>query len=1329
MKTPTKFIVRCIILQTTKLVKEIKSLNQEFDYLTNKIVESFSEEKSDLDNLNPLKRSRGRPRKIIDVTSLKRGRGRPRKVKPDDKNISSEKKCFISKSLALIPSENKKLALIPFNDKNLSLIPFVDKESLNSVKKRSFNWMDFSTGRSHAIIEVEDVIDEINLFFDYYIEHYSSHIYYEILIKIHFSNGQFRTLLRAQRASIFIYDMDRLRRLILLLFRDMDEQTLFSRISGETLDNTYIENKNRYLPGGTIHFLFKSSELFKTTRYSKKAGSNNKNINVKIAKIAKNEIVRNFKYEGITLPIHMDLTLWPNLILNNDYTRGKGYIVEKGSNKVEFEYLIFISEKFYRIEINKNGVRVLTVKDHLSDIANLTNFKREIVELDHFGYDQIKETFFFKNGKEIAHTISSDKIRFIRSNLKDSFMNDRIMTLDIETRIIKGKITPVCISFYDGKNAWTFTFKDPKNWFLDIQEAIKSIMLVKYNYYHVYVHNFSYFDGIFMVDALSKVGKVKPILRDNKIIKLKFMFDWISVKDENVRNKGTIYFYDSYLILSSSLKALSSNFKIDTPKIDFPLKFLNEPNFNIDYVGEVPDYKYFYKANTPHFTPSDYNNYKSKYKNWNLIKELSAYCETDCIALYQIVKKFNSEIFETFQVDPGKYPTTPSLAYGIFRSSFLKDKTKIPIIVGKKYNNISKAYYGGITDYYQVEGRDVNSYDVNSLYPYCMWKYDMPIGVPIYFKGDPYSINSNPFGFFHVEVFSPERKVPILPFRKHEKKDSGTAYPIGFWKGWYFSEEIKNAEIYGYKFKIVEGYLFERENIFKDYISKLYAMRIESHPSDPKNKIAKLLMNSLYGRFGMDPNLEEHKIVSPQESEKIINENSNVNVVNLDSGNVLVSYTPGGMIEELKISDVSVGISAAIASYARIVMSHYLIKYENSIICCDTDGIKLSCELDPTEIHHNQLGKMKYEYTFKCMVSPGAKVYGGVLKNRYKGLDEIVKIKGVSQPISYYQLSTILYKDNPLKIEQERWRRMMTQSTILIQDQKYTLGTNENKRELLYDSNKKVITTFPLIVKDGIVIRRNLPLLYYLPSPTWFILVTRLLARVKETISIPFFQVLSIIKYTEALPLHPFIIFIIPIHLFPYNILIPFILSTIPHNLRPYIIFIIPNNLVPYIIYIMPLNLIPFIIYIMPLDLVPFIIYITPLYLIYLIRKSLAIIPFIIYITPLYLNPFVNKGVGVIPFVIYITPLHLVPSIFYMKDVDKEVDSINPKKRGRGRPRKVDLFISPDGVAYLHRRDIPKRPRGRPPITVPPLGGKRAPPPFLLISNKLGRKENGGVVC
>ena len=76
--------------------------------------------------------------------------------------------------------------------------------------------------------------------------------------------------------------------------------------------------------------------------------------------------------------------------------------------------------------------------------------------------------------------------------------------------------------------------------------------------------------------------------------------------------------------------------------------------------------------------------------------------------------------------------------------------------------------------------------------------------------------------------------------------------PIGTWEDMIFSEEMNNALKYGYKFNILWGYTFEKDNVFKEYVDFLYILRQQYPKTDPMNFIAKILLNSLYGRFGMD---------------------------------------------------------------------------------------------------------------------------------------------------------------------------------------------------------------------------------------------------------------------------------------------------------------------------------------------------------------------------------------------------------------------------------------------------------------------------------------------
>jgi hypothetical protein len=81
---------------------------------------------------------------------------------------------------------------------------------------------------------------------------------------------------------------------------------------------------------------------------------------------------------------------------------------------------------------------------------------------------------------------------------------------------------------------------------------------------------------------------------------------------------------------------------------------------------------------------------------------------------------------------------------------------------------------------YKPYGKNVKSYDVNSLYPSQMLAQDMPVGKPIYFDGDIFETNSNPFGFFEVEVEAPDNLIyPILQTKVKTNNGYRTITPIG----------------------------------------------------------------------------------------------------------------------------------------------------------------------------------------------------------------------------------------------------------------------------------------------------------------------------------------------------------------------------------------------------------------------------------------------------------------------------------------------------------------------------------------------------------------------
>jgi DNA polymerase type B, organellar and viral len=669
--------------------------------------------------------------------------------------------------------------------------------------------------------------------------------------------------------------------------------------------------------------------------------------------------------------------------------------------------------------------------------------------------------FTYINGEVMFKQRTYTQSPILKSILKSPRLNENFLTMDLETRTINNIMTPICISIYGAKESFSVLLTNYNSVDEMIKTSLTYLMHRKYSGYRVYLHNFSNFDSTFLINALSDLGTLKPIIKDGKVMDIKFNFN----------KKDYIYFRDSYLLLPASLRALAIAFNVENKGI-FPYRFVNKPDMSLGYSGPVPGYEYFDKI-----TKTEYKSYCETFKgiHWNLRKELIKYCEQDCRVLYQIIDIFYKKIFEQFRVDIHNYPTLPSLAFAIFRSNFLdKVINGIPLITGEIYKYIKASYTGGAVDVYKPHGKDVKAYDVNSLYPAQMHSNDMPVGVPTFFQGDIkyYSGSLGPIedllGFYEVEVTSPEGLVyPILQRRvKTTKGGTRTVADLGTWTGVYFSEEIKNAEQYGYTFKVLSGYLFKKENIFKEYVDTLYELKKNSISNSPDYLIAKMLLNSLYGKFGQKPELEKHLIINKDDLLKYETDGKYVltNSIHLNNGKELISFFELneflGENYSSKYKNISVPIASAVTAYARIEMSHYkmmCLEKGITVYYSDTDSIYISAYLDPKYVG-KELGQMKLERVFKeaCFIAP--KVYGGItIEDK-----EYIKVKGLKNPVSFEELKSLLIKDTKLEFNQEKWHKSIPTSNITIKNESYTLVPTDNKRKLIYDNNGIFINTEPL---------------------------------------------------------------------------------------------------------------------------------------------------------------------------------------------------------------------------------------------------------------------------
>jgi len=273
-------------------------------------------------------------------------------------------------------------------------------------------------------------------------------------------------------------------------------------------------------------------------------------------------------------------------------------------------------------------------------------------------------------------------------------------------------------------------------------QALRDLMIKKYDNYRIYIHNLANFDAIFLLKILVKLGLCKPIIHNDRIISIQLNF-----------GDHVIFFRDSQQLLIGSLSKLGKSFNVDTLKSIFPYFFVYESN--LEYSGSIPNINYFDENLTKNEYLKYYENFTDKL--WNLKDETIKYCNIDCISLHQIIFKFNKLIFDLFKINIHKYPTLSSLAFAIFRSHFLEDET-IPQLSGQIARDIRLSYTGGACDMYlpkPPKDSKLYAYDVNSLYPSVMKDSDMPIGNPTFFKGDIRVIEPKAFGFFYCNITAP----------------------------------------------------------------------------------------------------------------------------------------------------------------------------------------------------------------------------------------------------------------------------------------------------------------------------------------------------------------------------------------------------------------------------------------------------------------------------------------------------------------------------------------------------------------------------------------------
>lgn len=740
-----------------------------------------------------------------------------------------------------------------------------------------------------------------------------------------------------------------------------------------------------------------------------------------------------------------------------------------------------------------------------------------IVSPDIFKREINGSTLYFKNGVSILKSkiLKAKPIAQIKTadHISD---NNSFMTFDVETIEFREKnikrLKPYLISaFSQGTSLITHSITFTEDILGDVKyirditedmfdEAV-SVMFHKFiidiinnpEIKYVYAHNFAKFDGPILLKHLLtfvnsdyaisnyKGVSVEPLIFNGKLMSLNLI---INSNDRKLKRR--ILFKDSYLLFNQPLRLLAKTFKVASQKLFFPLKFYDTDALTtIFYKGIIPVKDYW--GDIP---SSTYNELYSLYQNkeWVYLDEATKYCSYDSVCLFEILVRFNELIFNNFKFNIHDAITLPSLAMKIFKSSYMPKDT-IYQILGRVEADIREAYTGGAVDvyiphnkHYELHNTTFNNIynygsekssgskklihlDVNSLYPYVMKTQPVPTGKPIAFEGNVLEVNNDAYGFFYCKITTPKYlEHPILQRRVKTKDGIRTIAGLGSWEGWIYSEEMKNAIKYGYEFEVIRGYLFKPQVIFDKYVQTLYEMRQQYPSGSPMNLIAKLLMNSLYGKFGMRPEQTEITIVNTRETlpslelVKACDKNLVVDIYNItdDCYAIIKNNVPqykddDGFIHGL---DVNIGIAASITAGGRIHMSTFKNHPKIELYYSDTDSLIIAApDNKDASIFEgyigDKIGQLKVEGVIKDFCALGPKMYIEVdIKNEVN-----IKVKGLNlgnTSISFESFMSLLFKDSKLEVSQEKWAKKILSGNISIHEVLYTISQTSGKRKPIF---------------------------------------------------------------------------------------------------------------------------------------------------------------------------------------------------------------------------------------------------------------------------------------
>lgn len=295
---------------------------------------------------------------------------------------------------------------------------------------------------------------------------------------------------------------------------------------------------------------------------------------------------------------------------------------------------------------------------------------------------------------------------------------------------------------------------------------------------------------------------------------------------------------------------------------------------------------------------------------------------------------------------------------------------------------IRRAYRGGFT--YadkRHSGRVTGSglvLDVNSLYPSVMYAQPLPYGLPEYVDGIVKPTADRPLTVFSITFTAKLKRdhVPCIQI-KGSSIFAATAYLTEIKEPTTLMMTNVDFALYNdhYDMQILSyggGWRFQATTgMFDDYIDKW--SKIKETETGGKREIAKLHLNSLYGKFASNPNVTSKVPVLQDGAVKLVRGADD------------------------KRPPVYTAVGVFITSYARDLTIRAAQQNFPSFAYADTDSLHLLTDEVPTtiDVHPTRMGAWKLEYRFDSAYYIRPKAYlerkiDGTYENHIAGVPEDV---------------------------------------------------------------------------------------------------------------------------------------------------------------------------------------------------------------------------------------------------------------------------------------------------------------------------------------------------